>query len=52
MSYKLTDKLTLTADAINLTNQPTSYWDGVTRRDQQVYSSTGRQFFVGARYKF
>ena len=51
-SYKLTDRLTLTVDAINLTNQPTSYWDGEDRRDQQVYSSTGRQFFFGARYKF
>ncbi len=52
MSYKLTDGLTLSLDAINLTNQATSYWDGVNLRDQQVYSKTGRQFFVGARYKF
>lgn len=51
-SYKIGDHLTLTVDAINLTNQPTSYWDGAALRDQQVYSSTGRQFFIGARYKF
>lgn len=51
-SYKLTPHVTLTVDAINLTNQPTSYWDGEERRDQQTYSSTGRQFFFGARYKF
>ncbi|MCU6455716.1 TonB-dependent receptor [Sphingomonas sp. A2-49] len=51
-SYKVGDHLTLTVDAINLTNQPTSFWDGQAFRDQQVYSSTGRQFFVGARYKF
>jgi outer membrane receptor protein involved in Fe transport len=52
MSYKLTDKLTLSVDALNLTNQPTSYWDGEDRQDQQVYSKTGQQFFFGARYKF
>ncbi|HEU4960775.1 MAG TPA: TonB-dependent receptor [Sphingomonas sp.] len=52
VSYKLTDHITLTADALNLTNTPTSYWDGQDRHDQQVYSKTGRQFFFGARYKF
>ncbi len=52
ISYKLTDGLTLSLDAINLTNQATSYWDGDKLRDQQVYSKTGRQFFAGARYKF
>lgn len=51
-SYKLTPHVTLSVDAINLTNQPTSFWDGNERRDEQVYSSTGRQFFFGARYKF
>ncbi|WP_198354609.1 TonB-dependent receptor [Sphingomonas sp. MA1305] len=51
-SYKLTPRVTLSFDAINLTNQPTSYWDGENLRDQQVYSQTGRQFFLGARYKF
>jgi iron complex outermembrane recepter protein len=51
-SYKVTDHFTLSFDAINLTNQPTDYWDGEERRDEQVYSSTGRQFFFGARYKF
>ncbi len=52
VSYKLTDALTLSLDAINLTNQATNFWDGVDLRDQQVYSKTGRQFFAGARYKF
>jgi iron complex outermembrane receptor protein len=51
-SYKLTPHVTLTVDAINLTNQPTSFWDGQERLDQQIYSTTGRQFFFGARYKF
>jgi outer membrane receptor protein involved in Fe transport len=51
-SYKLTKHLQLTFDAINLTNQPTSFWDGQDRLDQQIFSSTGRQFFAGARYKF
>jgi len=52
ISYKLTPHVTLTADVINLTNEATSYWDGQDRRDQQVYSFTGRQIFFGARYKF
>ncbi|MGN6374268.1 MAG: hypothetical protein ACTHMG_01810, partial [Sphingomonas sp.] len=52
LSYKLSPHITLTADALNLTNEPTSYWDGQDRLDQQVYSKTGRQFFFGARYKF
>lgn len=52
VSYKLTDNISVGIDAINLTNQPTSYWDGQDRRDQQVYSRTGRQFFFGARYKY
>ncbi|UZK67323.1 TonB-dependent receptor [Sphingomonas sp. M1-B02] len=52
ISYKLTDELTLSLDAINLSNQPTSFWDGKDRRSQAVFSTTGRQFFLGARYKF
>ncbi|WP_336963052.1 TonB-dependent receptor [Sphingobium aquiterrae] len=52
ISYKLTDRISIGIDAINLTNQPTSYWDGQDRRDQQVYSQTGRQFFFGARFKY
>ncbi|MBY8829657.1 TonB-dependent receptor [Hephaestia mangrovi] len=52
LSYKITPHVTLTMDALNLTNEATSYWDGQDRRDQQVYSKTGRQFFFGARYKF
>jgi TonB-dependent receptor len=52
LSYKFSDAVTLSLDAINLTNQATSFWDGVGLRDQQVFSKTGRQFFAGARFKF
>jgi iron complex outermembrane receptor protein len=52
VSYKLTDKLKLTFDALNITNQEADQWSGKTRRSQRVFSSTGRQFFFGASYVF
>jgi iron complex outermembrane receptor protein len=51
-SYKLTPKLTLKFDALNLTDQKADQWSGKTRLAQRVYSTTGRQFFVGAAYSF
>ncbi|WP_167737538.1 TonB-dependent receptor [Sphingomonas parva] len=52
LSYDLTDNIGINIDMLNLTDQPTDFWDGKTIRDQQVFSKTGRQFFVGARFKF
>jgi outer membrane receptor protein involved in Fe transport len=52
VSYKINDNFTISLDALNLTNQATDYWNGEERRDQQVYSKTGRQFFFGVRYKY
>jgi TonB-dependent receptor len=51
-SYKLTDHIDVKFDAINLTNQGTDDWSGETRKSQRVYSVTGRQFFLGAQYRF
>ncbi len=52
VSYKLTPKLTLKFDGLNLTDQKADQWSGKTRRAQRVYSTTGRQFFLGASYNF
>lgn len=51
-SYKLSDNLKLTFDALNLTNQKGDQWSGKVRKSQRVYSETGRQFFLGAAYTF
>jgi TonB-dependent receptor len=50
MSYALTTRLKLTADLLNLTNQASDQYSGATRKAQRVYSTTGRQFFLGASY--
>jgi len=52
ISYDITKNIGISIDMLNLTNQATDFWDGKTIRDQQVYSKSGRQFFVGARFKF
>lgn len=54
-SYSLTDHLTLTLEGINLTDEPNRQnhgeLDGI-RDSTYVYHHTGRQVYVGARYKF
>ena len=52
LSYQLTSHLKLTFDALNITNQAADQWSGKERRSQRVYSTTGRQFFLGASYTF
>jgi len=52
ISYDFTPNVGLNIDMLNLTNQATDFWDGKTIRDQQVYSKSGRQFFVGVRVRF
>ncbi|MBC2667181.1 TonB-dependent receptor [Novosphingobium flavum] len=52
MSYKLTSRLKITADALNITNQAADQYSGAVRKSQRVFSTTGRQFFVGASYTF
>jgi TonB-dependent receptor len=51
-SYKLTPKLLIKFDALNLTDQKADQWSGETRRAQRVFSTSGRQFFLGASYTF
>ncbi|WP_165356351.1 TonB-dependent receptor [Sphingosinicella sp. BN140058] len=52
ISYDITPNVGLNIDMLNLTDQPTDFWNGQTIRDQQVYSKTGRQFFVGLRVRY
>jgi TonB-dependent receptor len=54
-SYDLTDHLTLSLEGINLTDEPNRQnhgeLDGI-RDSTYVYHHTGRQVYVGARYRF
>jgi outer membrane receptor protein involved in Fe transport len=51
-SFNLTKHFKITADALNLTNQPADQFSGEIRKAQRVFSTTGRQFFLGASYTF
>ncbi len=51
-TYKINDNITLTAEALNLTDQADSRW---AYQDDPVvasYGKTGRQYFVGTRFTF
>ncbi len=53
-SYQLTEQVQLTFEAINLTDEFNHQFvgDGADRQSTSVYHHTGRQYFVGARYRF
>jgi TonB-dependent receptor len=52
-SYTLTDQVTLTFEALNLTDEENHQWVGDdTRQSTSVYHHTGRQYYFGARYRF
>lgn len=53
-SYQLTDEIQLTLEALNLTDEANHQFvgDGLDRESTSVYHHTGRQVFVGARYRF
>lgn len=51
-SYKVNDEFTVTAEALNLSNQPsTQYVDSVGRRDYYNHY-TGREFMAGVRFNY
>ncbi|HEY2008910.1 MAG TPA: TonB-dependent receptor [Rhizomicrobium sp.] len=51
-SYKINDEFTVSAEALNLTNQPsTQYVDSVGRRDYYNHY-TGREFMAGVRFNY
>jgi len=52
-SYQLTDQVELTLEALNLTDEANHQWVGDDNRTStSVYHHTGRQYYVGARYRF
>lgn len=52
-SYNVSDKVVLTFEALNLTDEANHQWVGDDdRQSTSVYHHTGRQFYVGARYRF
>ncbi len=52
MSYKLTEQLSMTFEAINLTDQFDDQFSDSELMTPLKYTHTGRQYYVGARYKF
>lgn len=52
-SYKIRENITLTVEALNLTDEDNHQFVGSDdRQSTSVYHHTGRQFYIGARYTF
>lgn len=52
-SYNLTEQVTLTFEGLNLTDEENHQFVGDgSRSSTSVYHHTGRQYYLGARYKF
>ncbi|MYN09197.1 TonB-dependent receptor [Massilia sp. FT127W] len=51
-SYKVNDKLDLTLEGVNLTNEPNDQFVSRARNSVVVNNVTGREFLAGLRYKF
>lgn len=51
IGVNLTKNISLTADAVNLTNEPIVQYSGTRSRPRGIYDN-GRQFYFGARVKF
>ncbi|MGO4221174.1 TonB-dependent receptor [Lysobacter sp. TAF61] len=51
-SYKINDQFELTLEGLNLTDEFQDQWVDSIGDRASVYHHTGRQYFLGARYKF
>lgn len=51
LSYNLTDHITLTFDAINITDEKIVQFSGAEFRPRAIYDN-GRQYYAGMRFKF
>ena len=51
-SYAFTANLTVSLEALNLTDEFNDQFIDTNANRAVVYTHTGRQFFLGARYKF
>ena len=52
LSYKWNDNLEFTFEGVNLTNEENDQFVSRARNSVLVNHVTGREFLVGARYKF
>lgn len=52
MSYQITDNWKLTFEALNLTNEVDDQWVDSSGNRLTYYHATGRQYYLGAQYKF
>ena len=52
LTYKVDEKLDISVEGSNLTNQPYYEWVGSQTQLPLTYSETGRQYSIGVRYKF
>jgi iron complex outermembrane recepter protein len=50
--WAVTDSLDLTLEALNLTDEFEDQWISSSADRSSYYHHTGRQYFLGARYKF
>ena len=52
-SFNLTEQISLTFEGLNLTDEENHQYVGDdSRQSTSVYQHTGRQFYVGARYRY
>ncbi len=52
LSYKLSKNLDITLEGVNLTNEANDQFISRARNSPVVYHVTGREYLIGARYKF
>jgi len=52
ISYKVTPQLDLTLEGVNLSNEANDQFISRARNSAVVYHKTGREYLIGARYKF
>ncbi|MES2581403.1 MAG: TonB-dependent receptor [Pseudomonadota bacterium] len=52
INYKVNKNLDVSVEATNLTNAPNDQFTSRARNSAVVYNVTGREFLIGARYKF
>lgn len=52
MSYDVSDRLTLSFEGVNLTDQYDERWINSRRKNSNNYEHTGREFVFGVQYKY
>ncbi len=52
ITYKVNNKLDISLEGVNLTNQAQDQFISRQRNSPVVYTVTGREYLIGARYKF